>query len=386
MDMLWDVLIIGAGPAGGLAALDCAKQGLRVMLVEQRSFPRWKVCGCCFNNQAQAILSSRGNATLIEDCGGQRLDSLRLGLRGREASLALPNGFVLSREQFDQALINSAIKAGASARFQMTAQVEEASPNYRRVRLKDHQSGSTSHVKARVVLVAAGLSQRCLPQNEAGQSKIRRQSRHGAGCVVDDDTDHYPSGAIHMAIGNQGYVGLVRREDGLLNLAGAFDRDALSQGQGAVDAAQKVLNQAGFPVPPALQQGQRWQLTPALSRTSNVVAGDRFLVMGDAAGYVEPFTGEGMAWALTAGAAAAPFVLEGLERWTGDLETRWKKTLQVHIGRRQTVCKALSSVLKRQASTTLLFELVKRWPSVAESIVSSLNEEKLPSPKGAPCL
>ena len=112
MDMLWDVLIIGAGPAGGLAALDCAKQGLRVMLVEQRSFPRWKVCGCCFNNQAQAILSSRGETTLFEDCGGQRLDSLRLGLRGREASLALPNGYVLSRERFDQALINAAIKAG----------------------------------------------------------------------------------------------------------------------------------------------------------------------------------------------------------------------------------------------------------------------------------
>ena len=386
MQKLWDVLIIGAGPAGGLAALDCAKKGLRVMLVDQRSFPRWKVCGCCFNNQAQAILSSRGENNLIEECGGQTLDSLRLGLRGREATLALPNGFVLSRERFDQALIEAAIKAGASARFQITAQVEGASPGYRSVRLKDHRNRDISHVTARVVLVAAGLSQHCLPKNEAGQSMVRKQSRHGAGCVVDDDTDHYPSGAIHMAIGDQGYVGLVRREDGLLNLAGAFDRDALSQGQGAVDAAQKVLNQAGFPVPSALQRGQRWQLTPALSRSSNVVAGERFLVMGDAAGYVEPFTGEGMAWALTAGAAAAPFVLEGMERWTTDLEKRWKTTLQVHIGRRQTVCRALSSVLKRPATTAVLFEVVKRWPSVAESIVSSLNKEKLPSPKGELCL
>lgn len=386
MQKLWDVLIIGAGPAGGLAALDCAKKGLRVMLVEQRSFPRWKVCGCCFNNQAQAILSSRGENNLIEECGGQTLDSLRLGLRGREATLALPNGFVLSRERFDQALIEAAIKAGASARFQITAQVEGASPGYRSVRLKDHRNGDISHVKSRVVLVAAGLSQHCLPKNEAGQSRVRKQSRHGAGCVVDDDTDHYPSGAIHMAIGDQGYVGLVRREDGLLNLAGAFDRDALSQGQGTMDAAHKILKQAGFPVPQALEGGQRWQLTAALSRNPNVVAGERFLVMGDAAGYVEPFTGEGMAWALTAGAAAAPFVLEGMERWSRDIETRWKTTLQVHIGRRQTVCRALSSVLKRPATTAVLFEVVKRWPSVAESIVSSLNKEQLPSPQGEPCL
>jgi flavin-dependent dehydrogenase len=382
----WDVLIIGGGPAGGLAALDCAKQGLRVLLVEQRSFPRWKVCGCCFNSQAQAILNSRGQNDLIAKSGGRALQSLRLGLHGREATLALPNGYSLSRERFDRALIQAAIKAGASARFQVTADVETAFPGYRRVRLKDHQSGATSHVKAKVVLVAAGLTQRCLPKNESGQSSIRQHSRHGAGCVVDDDSDHYPVGAIHMAIGHQGYVGLVRREDGLLNLAGAFDRDSLSQGQGAVDAAQHVLNQAGFPVPAALQQGQRWQLTAALSRSANVVAGERFLVMGDAAGYVEPFTGEGMAWALTAGAAAAPFVLEGLEQWSDDLETRWKSTLQLHIGRRQTVCRTLSSVLKRPIPTALLFELVKLWPAMAEQIIASLNEVKLPSPKGEPCL
>ena len=75
-----------------------------------------------------------------------------------------------------------------------------------------------------------------------------------------------------------------------------------------------------------------------------------------------------------------------MERWTTDLETRWRTTLQVHIGRRQTVCRALSYVLKRPTTTAVLFEVVKRWPSVAESIVSNLNKEELPSPKGEPCL
>ena len=384
--MTWDVLIIGAGPAGGLSALDCAKKGLRVLVVEQRTFPRWKVCGCCFNNQAQAILKSQGLQNLILNSGGQTLNSLRLGRQGRETSLVLPQGFALSRERFDQALIHAAMNAGASVRFQVSAQVEAASSTSRTVRLKDHQSGSSSHVKARVVLVAAGLSQHCLPKKEAGQTRIRKQSRHGAGCVVDDDSDHYPNGAIHMAIGDQGYVGLVRREDGMLNLAGAFERDALSQGQGSVEAAQTVLKQAGFPIPMALQRGQRWQLTPALSRRADVVAGERFLVLGDAAGYVEPFTGEGMAWALTAGAAAAPLVLEGLDQWNRNLEARWKSTLQMHIGRRQIVCRALSAILKRPMPTTVLFELVRRWPAVAESIVSTLNEEKLPSEQGEPCL
>ena len=90
MQTLWDVLIIGGGPAGGLAALDCAKQGFNVLLVEQRTFPRWKVCGCCFNNQAQAILSSRGLNNLIANSGGLPLQSLHLGLNGREARCSYP--------------------------------------------------------------------------------------------------------------------------------------------------------------------------------------------------------------------------------------------------------------------------------------------------------
>ena len=54
----WDVVVIGGGVAGGLAALDCARRGLSVLVVEKRAFPRWKVCGCCFNAQAQGVLEA----------------------------------------------------------------------------------------------------------------------------------------------------------------------------------------------------------------------------------------------------------------------------------------------------------------------------------------
>ncbi|HJN34675.1 MAG TPA: FAD-dependent oxidoreductase, partial [Prochlorococcus sp.] len=164
MQELWDVLVVGAGPAGGLAALDCARRGLRVLLVEKRAFPRWKVCGCCFNKQAQATLASLGQSDLIVDRGGVRLQTLRLGLNGRQTSLAIPDGFALSRERFDQALMNAVIEAGASVRCQMSAGVEEVQPGWRIVRLKDQRSGQQNHVRARVVLIAAGLAQRCLPE------------------------------------------------------------------------------------------------------------------------------------------------------------------------------------------------------------------------------
>ena len=47
VDQLWDVVVVGAGPTGSLAARQLARAGADVLLVDRLSFPRWKVCGCC---------------------------------------------------------------------------------------------------------------------------------------------------------------------------------------------------------------------------------------------------------------------------------------------------------------------------------------------------
>jgi flavin-dependent dehydrogenase len=56
----WEVVVIGAGPAGSIAARECAKQGLRTLLVDKAAFPRPKVCGCCLNANAMATLERLG--------------------------------------------------------------------------------------------------------------------------------------------------------------------------------------------------------------------------------------------------------------------------------------------------------------------------------------
>jgi menaquinone-9 beta-reductase len=379
----WDVVVVGAGPAGGLAALDLAQRGLRVLLVEKREYPRWKVCGCCLNAQAQAVLAAVGQGQLIDAQGGVPLRRLQLGHRGQRASLALPDGRALSRERFDQALVEAAIGAGASFRASTTAQLGPADATGRVVTLQERGGRQPQSVRAKVVLVAAGLAQRCIPASEAGAPIIQRHSRIGAGCVLADAAAAYPAGSIHMAIGREGYVGLVRREDGQLNLAAAFDRQAL-QGAGAANAARAVLTSAGLPIPAGLEQA-RWQVTPALSRRAAVVAGERFLVLGDAAGYVEPFTGEGMAWALTAGAAAAPLVLAGQDSWSPSLERRWQQELRRRIGRRQRLCRGLALLLRQPGATALAFGLSQHLPALAEQLVAQLNHVALPPRQLSPC-
>jgi len=382
MATIWDVVVIGAGVAGGLAALDCARRGLRVLVVEQRAFPRWKVCGCCFNAQAQAVLTAVDQGDLMRRSGAVPLERLHIGLKGQSALLSLPGGWVLSRERFDQALMEAASEAGATVRFQTRALLEDAGPSARSVRLLSIPGGASEVVQARVVLVAAGLVNHCIPDHRRDTNTAA--SRIGAGCVLTERVNAYADNVIHMAVGAGGYVGLVRREDGALNLAAAFDRSFLRLHGGAAAAAGSLIQSAGFERPADLI-ASRWQLTPALTRRPPALATSRCLLIGDAAGYVEPFTGEGMAWALTAGAAAAPFVLEGQAHWSLDLEQRWHRTLEGLVLRRQRVCRSLASVLRRPLLTAGLFGLCKRWPALPERIVARLNHVQLPVGE-IPCL
>ena len=384
MQKSWDVVVIGAGVAGGMAAYDCARRGLTVLLVEKRSFPRWKVCGCCFNANALAALRAVGLENLIEDQGGVPLDQVRLGWNGSSLNLGLPGGWALSRERFDQALVHAAEAAGATLRFQTAAVLEEFRSGERVVRLRPSSGAPAERVRARVVLVAAGLQHQVLASSDDSRQRIAEGSRVGAGCLINDGDAVYASGVIHMAIGRHGYVGLVRREDGALNLAAAFDPAELRSAGGVARAAHEVLSQAGFAAPRALETS-RWQLTSALTRRADVYAGQRFLLLGDASGYVEPFTGEGMAWALAAGAAVAPLVEEAQRGWSRELELQWQQRLEQLTVRRQRVCRLLSTLLRQPLATAAMFRLGGQCPAIPEHVIRSLNQVSIHGACPDPC-
>jgi menaquinone-9 beta-reductase len=366
----WDALVIGAGPAGTLAARGLALGGARVLLVEKASFPRWKVCGACLNGHAVEVLRIAGLESVVEDEGGIRLDTLEVRLRGRAARLLLPSSHVLSRARFDAALLHAAIDAGVSCVEDTEAHVEEVRDGRRNVRLT--QQGSTSRASARVVFVAAGLGKSCMDRVEALGSRVASKSRVGVGCLLDSRTEDFPAGTIFMAVGRQGYVGLVRQEDGRLNIAAALDRSLLRSCGSPGAAVSEVLSEAGYPTIRCFENAD-WRGTPALTRRTDRLALERVFFLGDSAGYVEPFTGEGMAWALASGHAIAPIGLRAIEEWSPGLVREWSALHGRLVRRRQHVCRGVAAVLRRPALARLAFELLHQTPAAAGLVLGRLN-------------
>jgi flavin-dependent dehydrogenase len=175
-----------------------------------------------------------------------------------------------------------------------------------------------------------------------------------------------------MAVGRAGYVGLVRVEGGALNVAAAIAPGFVRARGSAAASVAAILAEGGLP-PLARIEESAWHGTLPLTRTSPVVAGHRLLLVGDAAGYVEPFTGEGMAWALAGACAAEPFALRGIANWDRTLEQAWTRAHRSLIARRQRWCRWLSALLRHPRMTRALLSVVARAPQLARPVVRELT-------------
>jgi 2-polyprenyl-6-methoxyphenol hydroxylase-like FAD-dependent oxidoreductase len=174
-----------------------------------------------------------------------------------------------------------------------------------------------------------------------------------------------------MACAAGGYVGAVRLEDNRLDIAAALD-PALFRHRRPAEAVAVILAQTGWPPIPDLAE-LPWRGTPSLSRRIWPLGAERLFVLGDAAGYVEPFTGEGMAWAMSGALALAPIAAQGVERWDERLPGRWSAKYQHAVSRRQGVCRAASEILRRPLLTTAALVVLERLPWLAGPVVRRLN-------------
>jgi len=369
---MWDAVVLGAGPAGAVAAHGLAAQGVRVLLVDARSFPRSKVCGGCLNRRSLAVLDQAGLRDRIDALAPVPLNEFRLGSRGRTLSLELPGGLAVSRYAMDAALVAAAIEAGSQFLSETRGEVGAVHDDHRDVELIRH--GEPASVRTRIVVVATGLATRSLPGIEGFVSREARGSRIGVEATLPDFPAEYGPGIIFMAVGRSGYVGLTRVEDGRLNVAAAVDKSALREHKQPSAACTAILKQAGFPVSAGMRDVE-WHGTIGLTRRPTRRADERLFLVGDAAGYIEPFTGEGMAWALSSGQEVVSFVCEGLRGWRGAIAQSWEERYRRLIESRQWLCRTLAAGLRHPSFIRSMFPLVSRFPSLANPVIRRLNQE-----------
>jgi flavin-dependent dehydrogenase len=383
----WGAVVVGAGPAGSLAAFHLARRGIATLLVERATLPRWKVCGCCLGPRALVVLERAGLGSLLRDQGAVPLISLILGAGSRIGTIPLSGGVSLSREALDTALARAAVEAGAHFLPETRAAldsvvscqlsvVSQRSPQLTTCgkALWLHQGSGSVRIQARVVLAADGLGGQLLARAGVTEAPPEAGARIGAAVTLppcQEATGHYEPGTVYMACGRGGYVGLVRLEDGRLDCAAAFDAGAVRAAHGPGALAVRILEEVGWPVPAHLDE-QPWKGTPPLTRTARHLASHRVFVLGDAAGYVEPFTGEGISWALASAEALAPLAARAVQRWDDALLAAWAKRHARIVTRRQWACRATAALLRRPRLTRAVVTVLGWAPILAAPVVRFL--------------
>ncbi len=369
-ECLWDAAVVGAGPAGALAACLLARQGKRVLLVDRSSFPRDKACGCCLNPLGAKLLGKLNLGSVL--AGAARLDRLLLRLPSRSLEFTLPASLGLPRTIFDARLVQTAIDAGVGFLPSTSATLHgcDVSADSRELTLR---SGATAvSIRSRIVLAADGLRGSTLDAYPQCAWQIARGSWFGISCTIPRALADFPAGAIAMHAAKHGYVGVIRLPDGQTHFAAALDPAACKSAGGPAGLLAEIFRACHLPAIADLEQATVLG-TPLLTRQRLCLGAHRVLALGDAAAYVEPFSGEGMTWALQSAHLLSLVLPESLERWPADLPTQWTKSHRRLLAFHYRTCRLMRFLLHRPALLARAAFLVDALPTVGRILIDRVS-------------
>ena len=327
MSKIFDVVIVGGGPAGSAAAMFCARYGLEVCLIEKAQFPRDKICGDAISGKSMTILKELGFFEEIAALPSARIEAITFGnpdhdtvtipLLGDKRQ-GLPPGLVIRRYIFDDFLFQKARQQVATV--YEGYQVNRLIFNGEQVIGVDARSSDLNHtisVLGKVIVGADGFN-----------SVVARQTG-----LFEHDPEHWVV-ALRQYYKNvkgldhkielhyidevqPGYLWLFPAGDGLANIGIGMLHKSLKKRKVQLAQAMKKAIQSPFfadrfAEAEPLEEPVGWNLPVGSKHRKNYGAG--FLLLGDAAGLIDPFTGEGIGNALYSALIAAQTISEAVKK------------------------------------------------------------------------
>jgi len=292
----FDVAIVGGGPAGSSCGAFCAAAGLRTIILEREKFPREKVCGDCLNPACWPVLRRLEMAERVRQLPHGILHSVEfIAIRGRKIVVDLPSGeeseIAVKRSLFDDLLLRRAGELGAHICEETTVSALSKRANNDGWRIET----SGGRIFAAKTLVGAdgrnstvarlcNLLPRPSRERVALQAHIPLPADFGNRLVLQ-----------FLPEGYSGQAPVNREELNVCLVSNPSNMPALRRW------AEKQFS---------LQQNHQWRTITPLTRAALAPARQNLFLVGDAARVVEPFTGEGIYYALRSGELAAQAIVK----------------------------------------------------------------------------
>jgi flavin-dependent dehydrogenase len=310
-----DVVIAGGGPAGALAAIILSRNGVKVRVFERARFPRHKLCGDTLNPGALAVLARHVDTApliavsdpidgmVISGPGGARIEGrYGRGLKGR----------AVTRKVLDQWLIEQAVAAGADVNEGATIRSATSDDDTVNGVMVQRRDGGPAIERASLVLAADGRrSQLAFSRGLARQPQ--RPRRWAIGAYFTDVGEMTTCGEMHVR--EDHYIGVAPVPHGLVNACLVVPH---ANGDAAIADPRQLLETKLQADPDLARRFARARLvdTPVMLGPMAIdcdAAGEPGLLMaGDAAGFIDPMTGDGLRLALASAELAAETALDVL--------------------------------------------------------------------------
>ena len=356
-----DVLVIGAGPAGAAAGFWCATRGLDTVVLEKKHFPREKTCGDGLTPRAVKQLNDMGLGESLSQF--HRYDGLRATAHGKALELHWPShpiypqhGYVVRRRELDQMVAFNAQRAGAT----LLQGHEATTPILENGRLvgatvNDKDNGTTFDVRAKYVVIADGANSRF--GRALGTSRTREWP-YGTAIRTYWESPRHAEPWIESALDVKdrngksmpGYGWIFPVGDGTINI-----------GVGLLSTFKNFtsVNTTHLLDSYAHMVADSWGInpdTPECKATSGKIpmggsvgpkVGQGYLVVGDAAGSVNPFNGEGIDYAYETSRMAAEVLHEAITLNDPRALGRYQLMLDDEYGQYFKVARLFAKVIGR---------------------------------------